>query len=249
MPLIKGNGGKSFAPHPQSESFIRAVIVDITELTTMQTKYGDKEVFKIVYETEFVDDDGRHGMLWSPPYTPSLNEKASFRRDLKKIRGADVTPAEMRELDVEKVLLGFPVKILVSHEHVGDRTFAKISEIRPDQGPNPYKPSGEYVRRKDRQEGGGSTYRKAASAPEADNADDQESNEWGDCKVHVGKYENIALKELDSTAVLNLHDKWIPTLEGKKPTAADKRLRDALLEAKKAYEAMWKSDAIETQPF
>ena len=242
--LVKNAGGKSFAPHPETEAYIRATIVDVTELKTMQTKYGDKEVFKIVYETEYVDENGRHGILWSPPYTPSLNEKASLRKDLKRIRGVDITPEESREMDVEAVLLGFPVKIMVEHTKVNDRTFAQIANIKPDTGDNPYKACGEYVRQCDRQEGGASTYRSAAKPPE-----EEIVNDWTKCRVHVGKYANIQLSELDNEAKDKLIEVWIPTLETKKPTADDRRLKAALLAYREELQNVDPQDLEGDQPF
>jgi hypothetical protein len=242
---VKNSGGKSFAPHPETEGFIRAVIVDVTELKTMQTKFGDKEVFKLVYETEYVDENGRHGIVWSPPYTPSLNEKASLRKDLKRIRGVDITAEESREMDIEATLLGFPVKVMIEHTKVGDRVFAQILNIRPDAGETPYKPCGEYVRQCDRQEGGGSTYRPASAAPE----DDAKEGDWMKCKVHVGKFANIPLGDIPNEAKDNLHDVWIPTLENKKPDANDRRLKAALLAYKQELATTDPRDIEDNQPF
>jgi hypothetical protein len=242
--ILKSSGGKTFAPHPESDGFIRGVIVDVTELKMMQTKFGEKQTFKIVYETEYVDENGKHGLLWSVPYTPSLNEKASFRRDLKKIRGQDITQQEASALDVEEVLLGFPVKLLVTHEQVGERTFAQITDVRPYTGDNPYKACGEYVRQKDRQEGGGSSYRTAAAPPE-----EETSNDWTKCKVHVGKYKNIALGELDNAAKDKLIEVWIPSLDSKKPDANDRRLKEALLAYREELANIDPQDLEGEQPF
>ena len=242
--ILKSSGGKTFAPHPESDGFIRGVIVDVTELKMMQTKFGEKQTFKIVYETEYVDENGKHGLLWSVPYTPSLNEKASFRRDLKKIRGHDITQQEASALDVEEVLLGFPVKLLVTHELVGERTFAQITDVRPYTGDKPYKACGEYVRQKDRQEGGGSSYRQAAK-PEQEEEEEDDGTDWKKCKVHVGRYANIQLGDLEAEAIINLHDKWLAGLGDKKLTAADKRLQTAILAAKADLDA----DMADTQPF
>ena len=219
-----------FAPHPETDGFIKAVIVDITPPKMMTTKFGDKNVFKLVYETEHVDTNGRAGLMFSVPYSLSLHEKSSFRRDLKNIRGRDLTPEEGKKFDVEAVLLGYPVQMIVMHEAKEDRVYAKISLMKPDKTDSPYKPCGSYVRMKDREDkDAGGTYRPASSAPKEEEAIGRE--DWQKVKVHVGKYEGQELGDLPKEGIQDLHSKWVPSLHGEKLKAADKRLMVAVAEA------------------
>ena len=231
MSFILSNTSKgNFAPHPESDGFMKAVIVDVTPPKMISTKFGDKNVFKLVYETEHVDTNGRAGLMFSVPYSLSLHEKSSFRRDLKKIRGRDLTAAEEKQFDVEGELLGFPVQIIVEHEEKDDRTYAKIGLIKPDKSDAPYKVSGAYVRVKDREEkDSGGTYKKASTAPADDEPTGRE--DWQKVKVHVGKYEGQELGDLPEEGIKSLHSKWVPSLHGQKLKAADNRLMAAVAEA------------------
>jgi len=246
--LILSNVSKGqFAPHPETDGFIKAVIVDVTPPKMMTTKFGDKNVFKLVYETDHVDTNGRAGLMFSVPYSLSLHEKSSFRRDLKAIRGRDLTAAEEKQFDVEAVLLGFPVQIIVMHEAKEDRVYAKISLIKPDKSDAPYKPSGAYVRVKDREEKeAGGTYRTASSAPAVED-EPTGREDWQKVKVHVGKYEGQELGDLPREGVQDLHSKWVPSLHGEKLKAADKRLMAAVAEAMVEMEEETKRTTTMTQ--
>jgi hypothetical protein len=231
----------NFTPHPETESPVRAVIVDVTPLKTRNTSYGEKEEFKLVFESEEKQEDGTPFAIWSRGYTPSLNEKAAFRGDLKKLLGRDLTAQERQEFETES-LIGLGAKLMIGHSHSedGTQTFANIAMIRPDA--DPIKPSGKYVRVKDRESkdskgGAGSgksdaTYKKAPDAEEA-------REPWQKCKVHVGKHKGVDLGDLDADAVQKLIENWLPKCgaEGQpKPTADDKRLKAALEEVKALLE-------------
>ena len=227
----------NFTPHPETESPVRAVIVDVTPLKERNTSFGTKEEFKLVFESEEKQDDGTPFAIWSRGYTPSLNEKAAFRTDLKKLLGRDLTAQELEEFDTES-LLGLGAKLMIEHQHSDDgtQTYANIAMMKPD--PSPIKPSGKYVRVKDRESkgdksgGGGAgndaTYKKAPDAEEAPQGRQKK-------KVHVGVHKGVDLGDLDQDAVLKLINNWLPKCgaEGQpKPTADDKRLKVALEEVK-----------------
>jgi len=232
MKLSEKKGG-SFTPHPETESPVRSVIVDVTPLKKRSTEYGEKEEFRLVFETEAKDDEGTRFYVWSRGYTPSLNEKAAFRKDLKKLLGRDLTAQELNEFDTES-LLGLGAKLMIEHSHSpdGSATYANIAMMRPDA--EPVKPSGKYVRVKDREAkggggdssggGSGSSYKKAPDSEEA-------REPWQKCKVHVGKHKGVDLGDLDQEAVNALIEKWLPNVgSATKPTADDKRLKAALEE-------------------
>lgn len=231
MKLSEKKGG-DFTPHPETEGTVKAVIVDLTPLKKVQSEFGEREVFRVVYETEVEDDDGKRFCIWSRPYTPSLNPKANFRKDVKKILGRELTEAEANDFDCD-VLLGMGVKLIVQHEEGKDgKTYATLSFIGPDKDKTTLKPSGKYTRVKDREEkaggGGGDQagYRKAPAA-----AAEEGRSEWQKCKVHIGKHAGVDLGDLDEEAVGALIAKWLPVHEANaKPKADDKRLAAALKE-------------------
>lgn len=230
MKLSEKKGGGDFAPHPETDGTVKAVIVDVTPLKKVQSEYGEREVFRLVYETEVTDEDGKRFCVWSRPYTPSLNEKANLRKDIKKIFGRDLTDAEKEEFDTES-LIGMGVKLIVQHEEGKDgKQYAVLSFIGPDKDKVTLKPSGNYKRVQDREDKGGGAsgeqaqYRKAPKTDEGDGRDD-----WQKCKVHVGKHAGVDLGDLDQEAVQALIEKWLPGHKANaKPKADDKRLAAAL---------------------
>jgi hypothetical protein len=233
MKLMAKTGGE-FTPHPETEGTVRGVIVDVTPLKTMQSQFGEREVFRVVYETEVTDPehDDRRFCVWSRPYTPSLNPKANFRKDLKKILGRDLTATEESEGFDTESLIGRGVQLIVQHEEGSNgNTYSVISFIAPDKGKTPLTPSGAYTRVQDREEkdsggGTGASYRKTPAAKE-----DEGRQPWQKVKVHVGKHQGVDLGDLDEDAVQALIDKWLPKhRETAKPKADDKRLAAALEE-------------------
>jgi hypothetical protein len=227
MKLSVGKSGKEFGPHPETDGLVKATIVDITPLKMMPSSYGEREVFKLVYETEVIDENDRNGLLWSIPYRPSLNERANLRKDLKRIRGRDLNKEEEQEFDVES-MIRFGVQLIVKHEVRDDRTYAQISFIQPDKSSTPYVASGTYKRVKDREEQQSGTYRKGEGSTDPEN---EGRRDWQKVVIHVGRHVGLAVGDLDEEAVQNLIDHWIPSLADKKLTAADSRLKGALAEA------------------
>ena len=196
----------TFVPHPETDGPIKAVLVDITELKKRMTQYGEKEEFRLVFETEVMDEENdRRYCIWSRGYTASLNEKAALRKDLKKLMGRDLTPAELDEFDLE-ALIGHGVKLIIQHEHKDDRTYANISFMAPDKD-KALKPSGKYIRQRDRDTDGAK----------------EEAAGWESVIVHVGKYKGKALGEVDEVGVDSLIEKWLPKAK------ADGKAEDAAL--------------------
>lgn len=201
----------NFTPHPETDGPIKAVLVDVTELKKRMTQYGEKDEFRLVFETECMDEENdRRFCIWSRGYTPSLNEKAALRKDLKKLMGRDLTAAELDEFDLE-ALIGHGVKLIIQHEHKDDRTYANISFMSPDKD-KALKPSGKYIRQRDR-EANGATAQTEAKA---------EATGWESVVVHVGKYKGKPLGEVDEAGVAKLIDAWLPKAkaDGKPDDAA-----------------------------
>jgi len=207
----------TFTPHPDSNGeYVKAVLVDITDLKKRVTQYGEKEEFRLVFETEVMDtENDRRFCIWSRGYTPSLNEKAALRKDLKRLMGRELTSAELSEFDVES-LIGFGVKLIIQHETKDDRTYANISFMVPDKE-KALKPSGKYKRIKDRED-------KSDSADSDDEADEPAASGWAAVVIHVGKHKGKklgALVDEDDAAVKLLMSKWLPQAK------AAKNLEDA----------------------
>lgn len=204
----------NFTPHPETDGPIKAVLVDVTELKKRMTVYGEKEEFRLVFETEAYDDENdRNFCIWSRGYTPSLNEKASLRKDLKRLMGRDLTSAELDEFDLE-ALIGHGVKLIIQHEHKDDRTYANISFMAPDKD-KALKPSGKYTRQRDRE----------TDAPSAPTEAKSTDADWESVIVHVGKYKGKKLGEVDEAGVATLIEKWLPKAK------ADSKAEDAALVA------------------
>lgn len=221
MKLSEKKGG-DFTPHPESNGMIAAVLVDITPLKEVPDKFhpGEvKEVFRIVYETEMKDDDGKRWCVWSRPYTPSLNEKANFRKDIKKIIGRDLTAAELGEFETES-LIGKNVNLIIQHEEgQNGQTYAVISFLGANKE-GKLKPSGKYTRVQDRPQDGNEAPAKTTSKAAAT---------WEDVIVHMGKHKGKRLGDVDEEGVQALIAKWLPTNGDVEPLATALRTVQALL--------------------
>ena len=205
----------AFTPHPETEGPIKAVLVDVTELKKRMTQYGEKDEFRLVFETEVMDEENdRRFCIWSRGYTPSLNEKAALRKDLKKLMGRDLTSLELDEFDLEG-LIGHGVKLIIQHETKEDRTYANISFMAPDRDKTTLKPSGKYTRIRDRETDGASS----------DAEKKTEEPGWETVMVHIGKYKGKLLGEVDEAGVATLIEKWLPK------AVADGKAEDAPLAA------------------
>jgi hypothetical protein len=203
----------NFTPHPETDGPIKAVLVDVTELKKRMTQYGEKDEFRLVFETEVMDtENDRRFCIWSRGYTPSLNEKAALRKDLKKMMGRELTQLELDEFDLEG-LIGHGVKLIIQHETKDDRTYANISFMSPDKD-KALKPSGKYIRVRDRDtEGAEQTEAKA------------EVSGWESVPVHIGKYKGHKLGQVDEGGVAKLIEGWLPKAK------ADGKAEDAALVA------------------
>ena len=143
---IKSNSG-NFQPCPEYTG--SAVCVDVTPLKTVQTQFGPKEKFRFVFEIGETKDDGTPWCVWSAPFTPSYHENSALRPFLRKWMGRELSPDEVKDFDTEN-LLGRPAHITVIHEHSEGEIYANIALITPDKSATPLKPSGKFVRMKDR---------------------------------------------------------------------------------------------------
>ena len=167
----------------------RAVCVDVTPLKRYETAFGPKDKFKVVFEVDLLREDGTPYVVWSKPFTPSSHERSAFATFIKDWFGRMPTKEEWAKFDTED-LIGRPAEIVVIHEHVDGETYANIKLIMPDNSGNPLKPSGKFVRAKDRppKETNGGGYRRAEQP-----ADD--SGDLGATKIHVGRCKGLEVRD------------------------------------------------------
>lgn len=224
MKLSTSNGKFEACP----EFTGRAVCVDVTPLKRQQSQFGDRDVFRVVFEVDLDKEDGGRFCVWSRNFTPSLNEKANFRKFLRGWLGRDLSAEESREFDTDS-LIGKAAQVVVVHEFKDGETYANIAACTPQRNGEALAPSGKYVRVKDRQaepapNGGGAPggYRRTEQV--AANAGD-----LGATKVHVGKCKGLELRDLAPEQVQAIIERWLPGAKANaKPTADDKRLIAAL---------------------
>ena len=215
---IKNNGG-NFQPCPEYTG--SAVCVDVTPLKTVQTQFGPKEKFRFVFEIGELKDDGTPWCVWSAPFTPTYHENSALRPFLRKWMGRELAAEEVKEFDTEN-LLGRPAHITVIHEHSEGEVYANIALIQPDKAAQPLKPSGKFVRMKDRHPKDGNGYRRAEPVGE-------NSGDLGATKIHVGKCKGLEVRDLSPEQVGALSENWLPVAKANgKPTADDRRLIAAL---------------------
>ena len=201
----------------------RAVVVDVTPTRKQQSQYGEREIFKVVLEVDLKRGDGTPYCVWSKSMTPTIGEKSNLRKFVRGILGRDLTKAELNDFDTES-LIGKQAHLVVVHEHKDGETYANIAACTPDKSGTPLKPSGKYVRIKDRQAApaGHSGYRRAE--PAGDTGGDLLAT-----KIHVGKCKGLEVRDLSPEQVGALIQNWLPAAKANaKPTADDKRLMAAL---------------------
>lgn len=147
--VLKESSNRELAPEGQ---FI-AVCVDVVDLGMVETVWeGTKRMTakcRVVFELGETRADGSR-FLVSRRFTASLNEKAALRKFLEDWRGKKFTPEELAGFDTEK-LIGQPAVVQIVHNTSGDKTYDDLTvALRPMKGLALIKPSGKYVRVKDR---------------------------------------------------------------------------------------------------
>lgn len=225
---------KKFEQHPATDGPISAVLVDFTEPREKTTTYGPKWKFAMVFETAIKMPDGKNWTFWSHGYTavkdgesfrPILGDRSNFQKDALKVFGTEKLP---ERFDTED-MIGKAVKLIIEHKNDDGEVYANMTWLAADKTPDAMKPSGNYVRQRDKKKDDtGASFNKTESAP-------PEKKGWQQTKVHVGKFIGQELENLDEDALKALVQHWMPSTQasGYKITADDKRLLAALEEVQK----------------
>lgn len=138
-----------FEPCPEYTG--RGVCVDVTPLKTVETAFGVKDKFRIVFEVDMAREDGSLWCVWSTGFNATLHEKGALRKFLKQWLGRDLTDQERVEFETDS-LVGKSAFLVVSHNQGEDGTiYANIAACTPLKGLEPLAPSGKYKRVKDRE--------------------------------------------------------------------------------------------------
>lgn len=148
MPIIVK--GEKFDPAP--DGMHPGVCVDIVDMGIIESTYSGQtkkqHKIRLVWEIAATREDGSQYLV-QKRYTASLHEKSALYKDLKSWRGRAFTPEELKGFDVEK-LLHVPCTLMLVHEEREGNVYANISAIGRAEKGNELKPSGKYVRVKDR---------------------------------------------------------------------------------------------------
>lgn len=146
-----GGDGKTFTPAPAGVH--QAVCVDVVDLgildVTWQGVSKKKHLINVAWQITEDRDDGKPYLVFKR-YTLSLHEKANLSKDLESWRGKKFTDDERAGFDVER-LIGVNCLLNVTHNHVGDRTFANVVSIMPLAKGMPQITARDYVRKVDRE--------------------------------------------------------------------------------------------------
>jgi hypothetical protein len=151
MATAGGGDGKAFAPAPAGVH--QAVCVDVVDLGILDVIWQGltKQQHKINVAWQIAEDrdDGKPFLVFKR-YTLSLHEKAGLRKDLESWRGKQFTRDEELGFDIER-LIGVNCLLNITHNQVGDKTYANIVSIMPLVKGMPTIIGRDYTRKVDRQ--------------------------------------------------------------------------------------------------
>lgn len=171
MPIIataKGENGSSFQPAPAGVH--QAVLVDVVDLGMLDVTWQGvtKRQHKVNFAWQIAEDrdDGKPYLVFKR-YTLSTHEKAGLRKDLESWLGRKFTREDEMGFDVES-MLGKNCLLNITHNRVGDKTYANVASVNPLMKNMPVMSARDYVRKVDR------TTEPTSQAATAPHHDDQE---------------------------------------------------------------------------
>lgn len=101
------------------------VLVDIVDLGETETGYGLKDRVQFRWLVEQRGKDGKPLSVRQKPHNKSMHEKATLRKDIKRILGKD--PGDTFDIET---LLGVNALLEIEHHTHEGRTYANIIAIR-----------------------------------------------------------------------------------------------------------------------
>lgn len=135
---VKETGGGGGTPIEAGTYPARCV--GVVDLGIQHNDFNDKdqEKVRLIFElpTERVQVDGEDKPRWlSKPYTASLHEKATLRRDLDAWRGKPFTAEELSGFNLQNVIGAPCILTIVNQEGKTGSVYAKIASIsKPMKG-------------------------------------------------------------------------------------------------------------------
>src|SRR4051812_42442926 len=123
----KGESGQTFQPAPVGVH--QAVCVDVVDLgildVTWQGVTKKQHKVNVAWQINEDRDDGKPFLIFKR-YTLSMHEKAGLRKDLESWLGRKFGRDEEMGFDVES-LIGSNCLLNVTHNRVGDKTYANVA--------------------------------------------------------------------------------------------------------------------------
>jgi hypothetical protein len=140
--VLQCKENSNFKPHPPG--IYQALCVDVIELGLLWSEYQGRRKLqrklKLVFETEYVGEDGKRGIVTSKNFTASMHPKAHLAEFLSKWRGRPVVPNENVDL---KKLPGASCTLVLSHQRsLQGHTYACIDAV--SKAAKKVQPSGTY---------------------------------------------------------------------------------------------------------
>lgn len=127
---------------------------DIIEFNGVFTNVPDevkqRETIWLGFELDQMTPEGDKPLSIRKKFTASIHERATLRIFLERWRGRPFTDAEKQKFDTES-LVGVPCQLNIVHRDFGNGPRQLIDFAIKETG-EPLKPSGTYVRNKDREE-------------------------------------------------------------------------------------------------
>ncbi len=160
------SAGTTYLPAP--EGLHNAVCVDVVDLglqdVIWQGKAKKQLKLRVVWELEAKMEDGRP-FIAGKRYTASLHERSQLSKDLTIWRGRAFTVEERDGFELETIV-GVPCQVQIVHIEKDSRIYDNIISITKADKQYKVKPTGDYVRVKDREQ---------VTANDNDNPDTEEA--------------------------------------------------------------------------
>lgn len=130
--IVKDSGGTSYPPIEAGTYPARCV--GLIDLGLQHNDYNgkDREMVRIVWElpTELIHDSEGDKPRWiSKPYTASLHEKATLRKDLDAWRGKPFDKEELKGFELRNIINAPCLLTIVHQQGQTGSTYAKVSGV------------------------------------------------------------------------------------------------------------------------